>query len=357
MTTALNEGKVSSRSLPVQVISPFGLVMIVVSKVIRGTDAQRRSRKRKLQKLVAELMSFVDNRFSSMLDIDLFKIDTSYEVELADGRVASTNIVSKGCTLNLVNHLFEIGLMPIKLGMFDVTIGMDWLVKHDAVIICGEKVVHIPHGNKTLTVESKKKPNKKRLEDVHVIRDFTKVFPNDLSRLPPSRQVEFRIDLVPGATPVARVHCIIWHCLRRELSEQLREMLEKGFIRLSSSSWRAPLRIKEEDIPITAFRTRYGHFEFQVMPFELTNSPTVFMDLMNRVCKPYLDKFVNVFIDDILVYSKEIIEAIRNRDAPTKPTEVRYFLGLAGYYQRFIEGFSLISNPLTKLTQKDKKYE
>ncbi|GJU02400.1 putative reverse transcriptase domain-containing protein [Tanacetum coccineum] len=148
------------------------------------------------------------------------------------------------------------------------------------------------------------------------------------------------------------------------------------------------LRIREEDIPITAFRTRYGHYEFQVMPFGLTNAPAVFMDLMNRVCKPYLDKFMIVFIDDILIYSKSKdghkehlktilellkkeklyankgvhvdpakIEAIKNWATPTTPTEVRQFLGLAGYYRRFIEGFSLISKPLTKLTQKNKKYE
>ncbi|GJZ80150.1 putative reverse transcriptase domain-containing protein [Tanacetum coccineum] len=145
------------------------------------------------------------------------------------------------------------------------------------------------------------------------------------------------------------------------------------------------LCIREEDIPITAFQTRYGHFEFQVMQFGLTNSLAVFMDLMNRVCKPYLDKFVIMFIDDILIYSKSKedneehlkiilgllkkekfkgihvdpskIEAIKNWIAPTTPTEVRQFLGLAGYYQRFIEGFSLIAKPLTKLTQKNKKYE
>nr|GFA15786.1 putative reverse transcriptase domain-containing protein [Tanacetum cinerariifolium] len=168
------------------------------------------------------------------------------------------------------------------------------------------------------------------------------------------------------------------------------------------------LRIREEDIPITAFRTRYGHYEFQVMPFSLTNAPAVFMDLMNRVCKPYLDKFVIVFIDDILIYSKNKeeheehlkpilelfkreqlyakfskcdfwlesvqflrhvidsegvyvdpakIEAIKNWATSTTPTEVRQFLGLAGYYRRFIEGFSLISKPLTKLTQKNKKFE
>ncbi|GKA19348.1 putative reverse transcriptase domain-containing protein, partial [Tanacetum coccineum] len=367
---------------------------------------------------------FVDTRFSSMLDIDPVKINTSYEVELADGRVVSTNAVLKGCTLNLVNYLFEIDLMPIELGTFNVIIGMDWLVKHDAVIICGEKVVRIPYGNKTLTVKSdkgmsrikvisyikvrkyiergchlflahvtEKKPKEKQLEDVPVIHDFPKVFPNDLPGLPPSRQVEFRIDLVPGAAPIARAPYRLAPSEMKELSVQLQELLEKGFIRPSSSPWEAPidlrsgyhqLCIKEEDIPITTFRTRYGHFEFQVMPFGLTNAPAMFMDLMNRVCNPYLDKFIIVFIGDILVYSKDEeehgkhwkiilellkkerlyakfskcdfwldslqflgyvidrngvhvdpgkIEAIKNWTAPTTPTEVRQFLGLAGYYR------------------------
>ncbi|GKG08762.1 putative reverse transcriptase domain-containing protein, partial [Tanacetum coccineum] len=166
------------------------------------------------------------------------------------------------------------------------------------------------------------------------------------------------------------------------------------------------LCIKEEENPITVFRTRYGHFEFQVMPFGLTNAPIMFMDLMNRVCKPYLDKFIIVFIDDILIYSKNDkeqekhlkiilellkeeklyakflkcdfwldsvqfmghvidrngvhvdpakVEAIKSWAAPTTPMEVRQFLRLAGYYRSFIKGFSLIFKPLTKLTQKNKK--
>ncbi|GJU38145.1 putative reverse transcriptase domain-containing protein [Tanacetum coccineum] len=355
-------------------------------------------------------------------DIDPVKIGASYEVELADGRVVSMNTVLKGCTLNLVNHVFEIDLMPIELGTFDVIIGMDWLAKHDAMIVCGEKVVRIPYGNKMLIVESDKGVS--RLKVISCIK----------ARLPPPRQVEFRIDLVPGAAPVARAPYRLAPSEMRELSVQLQELLEKGFIRpnyrelnkltvknhypllriedlfyqmqgssvyskIDLRSGYHQLRIKEEEIPITAFRTRYGHFEFQAMSFGLTNVPAVFMDLMNRVCKPYLDKFVIVFIDDILVYSKDEeehgkhlkiilellkkerlyakfskfegrvidrsgvhvdpakIEAIKSWAAPTTPTEVRQFLGLAGYYRRFIEGFSLISKPLTKLTQKNKKYE
>ncbi|GJY98104.1 putative reverse transcriptase domain-containing protein [Tanacetum coccineum] len=167
------------------------------------------------------------------------------------------------------------------------------------------------------------------------------------------------------------------------------------------------LRVREEDIPKTAFRTRYGHYEFQVMPFGLTNAPAVFMDLMNRVCKPYLDKFVIVFIDDILIYSKNKqeheehlklilellkkeelyakfskckfwipkvqflghvidskgihvdpakIESIKDWASPKSPTEIRQFLGLVGYYRRFIKGFSKIAKPMTKLTQKKVKF-
>ncbi|GKA83421.1 putative reverse transcriptase domain-containing protein [Tanacetum coccineum] len=267
-----------------------------------------------------------------MLNIDPFKIRASYEVDLADGRVVSTNTVLEGYTLNLVNHIFEIDLMPIKLGTFDVIIGMDWLVKYDAVIICGKKLVCIPYGNKMLIVESDKgvsrlkviscikarkyvergchlflayvtenKSKEKRLEDVPVIHDFPEVFPEELPGLPLPRQVEFRIDLVSGAAPIVHAPYRLELSEMGQLSVQVQELLEKGFIHLRYHQ----LRIKEEDIPITTFRTRYGHFEFQVMPFGLNNASAVFMDLMNRVCKPYLDKFVIVFIDVILVYSMD----------------------------------------------------
>ncbi|GJV77532.1 putative reverse transcriptase domain-containing protein [Tanacetum coccineum] len=257
----------------------------------------------------------------------------------------------QGPNVVTVNHLFKIDLMPIELGTFDIIIGMDWLVERDAVIVCGKKVMHIPVKNKTLVVKGDRVTEKeladRSFKNVPVIRDFPEVFPDDLPGLLPPRQVEFRIEL---------------------------ELLEKGFIRSSSSPWGASvlfvkkkdesfryhqLRIREEDIPNTAFQTRYDHYKFHVMSFGLTNTPVVFMDLMNRVCKPYVDKFVIVFIDDILIYSKSKeeheehlktilellkkeqfkgvhidpakIEAIRNWAAPTTPTEVRQFLGLAGF--------------------------
>ncbi|GJZ19579.1 hypothetical protein Tco_0556169 [Tanacetum coccineum] len=196
----------------VRMLCPFRLVMIAVSKVILGIDAQGRLSKGSenfcgelilLRMLSLRGPNVVTVSFAItlcfcfihsvsdrslwildfvMLNIDPVKIRASYEVELADGRVVSTNTVLKGCTLNLVNYIFEIDLMLIELGTFDVIIGMDWLVKQDAVI------------------RSKEKP----LEDVPVIRDFPEVFPEELSGLPPSRQVEIRIDLVPGVVPIAR---------------------------------------------------------------------------------------------------------------------------------------------------------
>ncbi|GJT11454.1 putative nucleotidyltransferase, ribonuclease H [Tanacetum coccineum] len=281
----------------------------------------------------------------------------------------------------------------------------------------------------------------------------------------PDIEIEFGIELIPGAEPISKAPYRMAPVELKELKEQLQEMLENGFIRPSVSPWGAPvlfvkkkdgsmrlcidyrelnrimirnryplpriddlfdqlqgakyfskidlrsgyhqLRVREQDISKTAFRTRYGHYEFLVMPFGLTNAPAVFMDLMNRVFHEYLDKFVIVFIDDILVYSKSEeeheqhlrivlkilrqkklyakfskcefwlqqvaflghivsadgiimdpskVEAITKWPRPTTVTEVRSFLGLAGYYRRFVEGFSRLALPLTQLMRKGEKF-
>ncbi|KAL0553911.1 hypothetical protein IC582_007815 [Cucumis melo] len=294
-----------------------------------------------------------------------------------------------------------------------------------------------------------------------VVRDYPDVFPEELPGLPPHREVEFAIELEPGTVPISRAPYRMAPAELKELKVQLQDLLDKGFIRPSVSPWGAPvlfvkkkdgsmrlcidyrelnkvtvknryplpriddlfdqlqgatvfskidlrsgyhqLRIKDEDIPKTAFRSRYGHYEFIVMSFGLTNAPAVFMDLMNRVFREFLDTFVIVFIDDILIYSKTEaeheehlrmvlqtlrdnklyakfskcefwlkqvsflghvvskagvsvdpakIEAVTGWTRPSTVSEVRSFLGLAGYYRRFVENFSRIATPLTQLTRK-----
>ncbi|KAL4026089.1 hypothetical protein IC575_014513 [Cucumis melo] len=274
-----------------------------------------------------------------------------------------------------------------------------------------------------------------------VVRGYLDVFPDELPGLPPPREVDFAIELEPGTAPISRAPYRMAPAELKELKVQLQELLDKGFIRPSVSPWGAPvlfvkkkdgsmrlcidyrelnkvtvknryplprigyrkLRIRDSDIPKTAFHSRYGHYEFIVMSFGLTNAPAVFMDLMNRVFKDFLDSFIIVFIDDILIYSKTEaeheehlyqvletlranklyakfskcefwlkkvtflghvvssegvsvdptkIEAVTNWPRPSTVSEIRSFLGLAGYYRRFMEDFSRIASPLTQLTRK-----
>ncbi|GJX93457.1 putative reverse transcriptase domain-containing protein [Tanacetum coccineum] len=204
--------------------------------------------------------SFVSSAFTPFIDIAPIALNTSYEIELADGKVISTNTVLRGCTLTLYNHIFKIDLLPTRLGSFDVIIGMDWLSYHRAVIDCCEKIVRIPLSNgKILEVQGERpekdpgslaciKADEKKLDDIRVVRNFSEVFPDDLSGLPPVRELEFRVDLIPGASPVVKSPYRLAPSEMLELSNQLKELQEKGFIRPSHSPWGAPvLFVKKKD--------------------------------------------------------------------------------------------------------------
>ncbi|GKE03829.1 putative reverse transcriptase domain-containing protein, partial [Tanacetum coccineum] len=357
--------------------------------------------------------SFVSTTFIPLLGIETSELGFRYEIEIASGQLVVINKVIKGCKLEIEGHVFDIDLILFWHRSFDVIIGMDWLSSHKDEIICHEKLVRIPLlDGKVLRVLGERPEEKARLlmsvnsrdkkqEEIVMVRDFPKVFPDDLSGLPPLREIEFRIELIPRAVPIAKSPYRLAPSKLEELSGQLKELQDKGFIRPSSSPWGAPvlfvkkkdgsfrlcidyrelnkltvknryplpriddlfdqlqgsqffskidlrsgyhqLRVHEDDISKTAFRTRYGHFEFTVMPFGLTNTPVVFMDLMNKVCRPYLDKFVIVFINDIVINSKtqeehflghvidgngihvdpSKIEAVKNWEAPRTLSKVR----------------------------------
>ena len=304
------------------------------------------------------------------------------------------------------------------------------------------------------------------VDEIPIVREFLDVFPNDIAGNPPNREVEFTIDLILEIEPISIPPYRMDSIELREFKAQLEELLSKGFIRPSISPWGAlvlflknkdgslrlcidykqldrvtilnqyplpridelfdqlqgsrvcskidfrlgyhQLRVQKGDVPKTAFRTLYGHYEFLVMPFSLINAPAAFMDLMNRVFQPYLDRFVIVFIDDILVYSgspkkhsehlRIVLQTLRERQLyaklskyqfwldrvailshvisaegvsvdphkieavvswklPKNVSEVRSFLGLSRYYRKFVEGFCSLATPLTKMTRKDVKYD
>nr|CAH67149.1 OSIGBa0122F23.6 [Oryza sativa] len=368
---------------------------------------------------------------------------------------------------------FPSSLILLESKDLDVILGMDWLSCHRGVIDCANRKVTLTHSNGKIVSFFASSPkshgvvlNQVALQEIPIVQDYPDVFPEDLPGMPPKRDIEFRIDLVPETNPI---HKRPYRMAANELAEvkkQVDDLLQKGYIRPSTSPWGAPvifvekkdhtqrmcvdyralnevtiknkyplpriddlfdqlegatvfskidlrsgyhqLRIREEDIPKTAFTTRYGLFECTVMSFGLTNAPAFFMNLMNKVFMEYLDKFVVVFIDDILIYSKtkeeheehlrlaleklrehqlyakfskcefwlsEVkflghvissggvavdpsnVESVLSWKQPKTVSEIRSFLGLAGYYRRFIENFSKIARPMTRLLQKEVKYK
>ncbi|GJX61849.1 putative reverse transcriptase domain-containing protein [Tanacetum coccineum] len=187
--------------------------------------------------------SFVSTAFTLFIDIALAALDTSYEVELADEKVLSTNTVLRGCTLALFNHVFKKDLLPTRLGSFDVIVRIDWLSYHRAVILCYEKIVRIPLSNgEILSIQGERlekdpkslsciKADEKKFKDIPIVCDFPEIFLDELSRLPSVRKIEFRIDLIPGALPVVKSPYRLAPFEMLELSNQIKELQENGFIR------------------------------------------------------------------------------------------------------------------------------
>ncbi|KAJ9555800.1 hypothetical protein OSB04_010414 [Centaurea solstitialis] len=415
--------------------------------------------------------SFVHNTLARKFTMPTTPLSDALVVEVAGGFLVTVRDCFDGCTIELDGEPFSATLIPMNVSSFDVVLGIDWLRAHDANIGCGKKMVTLPapsgelitvYGDKkkgTYTtismVKARKclakgctsylayvidtKLEKKELADVNVVREFPDVFPEDLPGLPSERQVEFHIDLTPGAAPIARTPYRLAPTEMKEMMTQLQELSKKGFIRPSSSPWGAsvlfvkkkdgsmrmcidyrelnkrtvknkyPLpriddlfdqlqgagcfskidlrsgyhqvRVKEDDVPKTAFRTRYGHYEFLVMLFGLTNAPAVFMDLMNRVCRPFLDKSVIVFIDDILVYSKdeaeherhlrEVLNVLRGEKLYAKFSKCEFWLHEVQFLGHVVSrdgikvdpakieammNFSKIASSLTVLTKKNAKF-
>nr|GEW66076.1 reverse transcriptase domain-containing protein [Tanacetum cinerariifolium] len=264
--------------------------------------------------------SFVDIKFSHLIDIKPVKLNSSYEVELADEKVVSTNSVLKGCTLNLLDHLFKIDLMPIELSTFDVIVGMDWLVERDALIMCSRKEVHVPYKNKTLVVKSDS-----------------------------------------GVSRLKVISCI-----------KARKYIERGSqLFLAQVTEIEPAKKQLQDVPVICNfpESRIGiHFQglaiclinsmVQACTQRLIRGPAIInFELEKKISQLLHFRLGHVIDSDGVHVDPAKMEAIQNWSAPTTPTKVRQFLGLAGYYRRFIKIFSLISKPLSKLTQKNKKYE
>nr|GEX84421.1 reverse transcriptase domain-containing protein [Tanacetum cinerariifolium] len=254
--------------------------------------------------------SFLSTTFSSLIVITPTTLDHYYDVEQADKKIIRINTIIRGCTLNFLNHPFNIDLMPIELGSFDFIVGMDWLVKCYVVVVFDEKLIRIPFKNETLIVhgDGSNRGNETRLNIIsytktqkYMLKGCHVFLAHVTTKKTKDKSEEKRledIDLILGATPVAQASFRLAPSEIKELSGKL------VYSKIDLRGYHQ-LRVREGNIPKTAFKTRYGHYEFQVMPFGLMNAPTVFMDLMNRVCKPYLDKFMIVFIDNILIYSKK----------------------------------------------------
>nr|ABA94439.1 retrotransposon protein, putative, Ty3-gypsy subclass [Oryza sativa Japonica Group] len=430
--------------------------------------------------------SFISKKFVGMYGLRKEELSTPMRVH-TPGNSSTSVSFSPSVLIEIQRSPFLANLILLESKDLDVILGMDWLTKFKGVIDCANRTVTLTNEKgETVVYKSPDSPkqgvslnqieaeipvdtvekNLKKLEDIPIASEYPEVFPEDLTTMPPKREIEFRIDLAPGTAPIYKRPYRMAVNELAEVKKQVDEQLQKGYIRPSTSPWGAPvifvekrdktkrmcvdyralnevtiknkyplpriddlfdqlkgakvfskidmrsgyhqLRIREEDIPKTAFTTRYGLYECTVMSFGLTNAPAFFMNLMNKVFMEFLDKFVVVFIDDILIYSKseeeheqhlrlvleklkehqlyakfskcdfwltEVkflghvitaqgvavdpsnVESVTKWTPPKTVSQIRSFLGLAGYYRRFIENFSRIARPMTQLLKKDEKFK
>ncbi|KAA0041470.1 ty3-gypsy retrotransposon protein [Cucumis melo var. makuwa] len=356
--------------------------------------------------------SFISSVFVQHVGLKVEPLNGVLSVSTPSGEVLLSKEKIKACRVEIANQMLDVTLLVLDMQDFDVILGMDWLSANHASIDCFWYLEHLD-----------KRSRYQRTRSFPILRTSGKGVPRCFSqrafKTSTPREIDFAIELEPDTAPISRAPYKMAPAWLKELKVQLHELLDKGFIRPSVSHWGAPmlfvkkkdglmclcidyrelnkvtvknryplsriddlfdqlqeatvfskinlrsgyhqLRIRDNDISKTAFRSRYGHYEFIVMSFGLTNAPAVFMDLMNMVFKDFLDTFVIVFIDDILIYSKteaeheehlHQIEAVTSWPQPSTVSEICSFLGLAGYYRRFVEDFSRIASPLTQLTRK-----
>ncbi|KAL0313648.1 UNVERIFIED_CONTAM: Retrovirus-related Pol polyprotein from transposon.6 [Sesamum radiatum] len=408
--------------------------------------------------------SFISHDFTFRVHASIEPLGHDLCVSMPAGAVILVNTIARSCPIVVEGVTLYADLVVLNLREFDVILGMDCLASNHALVDCQTKEVAVEVNGQMKTVimgERKVIPNclisavtafnliKEGCEaylasvgdvtkvspgapEVPIVREFPDVFPEELPGLPPHREVDFGIETIPRAAPISIAPYRMAPSELKELKKQLEELLDKGQLNritiknkyplpriddlldqlkgatmfskidLRSGYWQ--LRIEEGSIPKTAFRTRYGHYEFVVMPFGLTNAPAAFMSLMNKTLQPFLDQFVIVFIDDILIYSssheehgqhlrtvlqilrekqlyakfskcefwmEEItflghviskegvqpdptkVKAILEWEPPKNVSKVRSFLGLAGYYRRFVKDFSVVAKPLTNLLKKN----
>nr|GEX54580.1 putative reverse transcriptase domain-containing protein [Tanacetum cinerariifolium] len=302
--------------------------------------------------------SFVSSTFSALLDVAPSTLDTSYAVELADGRISEINIILRGC------HPFDIDLLPIERGSFDVIIGMDWMAKNHAVIFCDEKVVRVSYGDEVLIIQSDDIDgrSKSKLNIIsctktqkYIEKGCQVYLMQVMSKKEEGKSKERRLEDVPIVQEFPESRRLAWTTTYSTRS--------RVYSKIDSRTGYHQLRVREEDIPKTASRTRYGHYKFQVIPFGLSNIQAVFMDLMNQVCKPYLDRFVIVFIDDILIYSKSrkeheghlklILRLLKKEELYAKFSKCEFWLSKAAFQ---LLKQKLYSTPILTLPEGSKNF-